>query len=155
LNQWATGLRKRVLMYQIVQYLCTTFLQPALCSLYNNRGGPQRYCFLWLFLVVVFVVFTAVSHIKIPEHSSATAFFLDKQSTSSSCLHFRKELKLLYIPEQRYSANDHRKDFMINHNESDLQRHGIEPISPMLYLLSQRNDFDCFLGPSIITILLW
>jgi hypothetical protein len=31
-----------------------------------------------------------------------------KQFTSTSCLHLRKELKLLYMQEQRYSANDHR-----------------------------------------------
>jgi hypothetical protein len=29
------------------------------------------------------------------------------------------------MPEQRYSVNDRRKDFMINHNESDLHRPGI------------------------------
>jgi hypothetical protein len=30
------------------------------------------------------------------------------------------------MPEQKYSANDHRKDFMINHNESDLHYQGIK-----------------------------
>jgi hypothetical protein len=53
-----------------------------------------------------------------------------KQFTSISCLYFRKELKLLYNmykPEQRYSANDHRKDFMINLNECDMHSPEIEP----------------------------
>jgi hypothetical protein len=34
------------------------------------------------------------------------------------------------MPEQRYSANDRRKDNMINHNESDLRNPEIEPGSP-------------------------
>jgi hypothetical protein len=49
-----------------------------------------------------------------------------KHLTSTSCLHFRKEL----IISVRYSANDRRKDFIINHNESDLRCQGIEPGSP-------------------------
>jgi hypothetical protein len=32
--------------------------------------------------------------------------------------------------EHRYNANDRNKDFMINHNESELRRPGIEPGSP-------------------------
>jgi hypothetical protein len=36
------------------------------------------------------------------------------------------ELKLLYIPEQMYR----KKDFVVNYNESDLYRLGIEPGSP-------------------------
>ncbi|XP_060552056.1 uncharacterized protein LOC132713464 [Ruditapes philippinarum] len=35
---------------------------------------------------------------------------------------FGKELKLLYMPKHRYSRNDRRKDFMINHNKSDKHR---------------------------------
>jgi hypothetical protein len=46
-------------------------------------------------------------------------------------VHFRKELKqLLFMAEQRNSANDRRKDFMIIHNECDLRRPRIEPGSP-------------------------
>jgi hypothetical protein len=52
------------------------------------------------------------------------------QFTSTSCLHFHKELKLLYIPEQRYIANNRRKDFMINHNKSNLLYLGIDNRSP-------------------------
>jgi hypothetical protein len=55
-----------------------------------------------------------------------------KQFTSTCCLHFGKELlKLhLYMPEQRYSANERWKYFMINHNERVLHRPGIKPGSP-------------------------
>jgi hypothetical protein len=53
-----------------------------------------------------------------------------KQFTSTSCLHFRRKLKLLYMLEQRFSANDLGKDNMIKHNKSDLRRPGIEPGSP-------------------------
>jgi hypothetical protein len=52
-----------------------------------------------------------------------------KQFTSTSWLHFRKELKRLYIPEQ-YSVNDRRKDFIISHNESDQRHPWIELGSP-------------------------
>jgi hypothetical protein len=31
------------------------------------------------------------------------------------------------MPEQRYSVNDHRKGYIINHNKSDLHRPGMEP----------------------------
>jgi hypothetical protein len=34
------------------------------------------------------------------------------------------------MQEQRYSASDRRKDFMIDHYESDLRRPEIEPGSP-------------------------
>jgi hypothetical protein len=48
--------------------------------------------------------------------------------TNTCCLHFCKKLKLLYIPTtRRTSANNSRNDFMINHNESDLNCPGIEP----------------------------
>jgi hypothetical protein len=30
------------------------------------------------------------------------------------------------MPEQRYRANDQRKDFMVNRNENDLQHPGIK-----------------------------
>jgi hypothetical protein len=67
-----------------------------------------------------------------------------KQFTSSSCSHFRKELKLLYITEQWYSANNRRNYFMINHNESDLpvreSNTGCPIHSPTLYLLSEPDD---------------
>jgi hypothetical protein len=33
------------------------------------------------------------------------------------------------MPEQRHIVNDCRKDFMINHNGSDLHHPGIEPES--------------------------
>jgi hypothetical protein len=36
----------------------------------------------------------------------------------------------MYMSEQKYSAYEHRKECMINHNESDLHRLGIEPGSP-------------------------
>jgi hypothetical protein len=49
--------------------------------------------------------------LNLPEHSLATAFLQQFTSTSFA---------FLYIPEQEYSANDCRKDFMINHSESDL-----------------------------------
>jgi len=82
-------------------------------------------------VVVVVVSFQTGSRQKaslnLPEHSSATASFL------TCCLHFHKELKLLYIPEQRYGANDRREDFMTNHNESYLRRPGIE--LELLFLL--------------------
>jgi hypothetical protein len=39
---------------------------------------------------------------------------------------------LLYVQEQKYSANDRRKDFMIIQNESDLRRSRIEPGWPDL-----------------------
>jgi hypothetical protein len=66
------------------------------------------------------------------EHSSTTASFLG----SAGCQAVN-QFKLPPLsqgtdnmPEQRYSANDRRKDFMINHNESDTHRPGIEPGSP-------------------------
>jgi hypothetical protein len=40
------------------------------------------------------------------------------------------ELKHLKMPGQRYSANDHRKDSMINHIESNLNCLGIDPRPP-------------------------
>jgi hypothetical protein len=44
------------------------------------------------------------------------------------------------MQEQMYNAKDHRKDFMIYYNESDLQRPGIKPgrpiNSPTFYQLS-------------------
>jgi hypothetical protein len=46
--------------------------------------------------------------------------------SSFSCLLFSKELKTSYMPEQSCSSNDHRKNFMINHNENDRHRPGIE-----------------------------
>jgi hypothetical protein len=49
-----------------------------------------------------------------------------KQFTSTSCLHFRKGLKLLYISKQRYGANDRRKTFMIIHNESGMSYPGVQ-----------------------------
>jgi hypothetical protein len=61
---------------------------------------------------------TAVSHIEFTRAQFSHRIVSGqavKQFTSTSCLHFRKELKLLYIPEQRYSANDRRKDFMIQY----------------------------------------
>jgi hypothetical protein len=39
------------------------------------------------------------------------------------------------MPDQTYSVNDVRKDFMINQNENDLCHPGIKPGSP--YLQSQ------------------
>jgi hypothetical protein len=49
------------------------------------------------------------------------------------------------MTEQRYSANDRRKKFIINHNESDLHRPGIEPgIATQLneLQLNTSRDFD-------------
>jgi hypothetical protein len=45
------------------------------------------------------------------------------------------------MPEQRYSANDHRKDFMIDHKESDLRCLGIEPGLPDSHLLNYPYEF--------------
>jgi hypothetical protein len=85
-------------------------------------------------MLVVLLVFTPDHGIKPHYFTRARSTIVPvqavKQFTSTSCLHFRKEPKLLYMPEQRYSANDRRKDFMINHNESDQRRPGIEPGSP-------------------------
>ena len=39
----------------------------------------------------------------------------------------RKCLLLLYMPRQWYSANAHRKTFMVNYNERDLYYPGMEP----------------------------
>jgi hypothetical protein len=75
-------------------------------------------------VLVVFTPDNAVSHIEFTRaqfnHHIVPGQAV-KQFTSTSCLHFRKKLKLLYMPDQRYTANYRRKDFMINHNESDLQ----------------------------------
>jgi hypothetical protein len=45
-------------------------------------------------------------------------------STSNVAFFFARNLLFLYMPELMCGASDHRKDFMINHNESDLHRPG-------------------------------
>jgi hypothetical protein len=69
------------------------------------------------------------SRISKPEHSSATAT-LSSSLPVYVAFTFARNRLLLYMPEQKYSANDRRKDFMINHNESEMYRPGIEPESP-------------------------
>jgi hypothetical protein len=69
-----------------------------------------------------------------------------KQITSTRTFTFTRNQQLLYMPEQRYSANDSRKDFVINHNESDQYRPVIDPARqfriPTLYLLSLPDGYD-------------
>jgi hypothetical protein len=79
-------------------------------------------------LVVVLVVFT-------PDHGSKRKFtraqFSDRIVPGQPVKQFTQIcLLLLYMQERRYSANDSKKDFMVNHNKCDLRNSGIEPGSP-------------------------
>jgi hypothetical protein len=69
--------------------------------------------------------------------------------------HFRKKLKLLYIPEQRYSANDRRKDFMISHTKMTCAVRESNPgcpiHSPTFYELTGRLHQDNWIMSRFIT----
>jgi hypothetical protein len=52
----------------------------------------------------------------------------DNQFTRTSCFHFRK--KRITSVHASAEVSDRRKEFMINHNESDIRRPGIELGSP-------------------------
>jgi hypothetical protein len=73
------------------------------------------------------------ANLNLSEHSSSTALSLGRLSKSLLVLvafTFERNWNFLQIPEQWYIANNFTKDFIINHNESDLRRPGMEPGSP-------------------------
>ena len=79
--------------------------------------------------------------LTITEHSSVTAPSLGKLSSSlpvpDTFTFARNFLSLLYMPGQcgTMSANDHRKNFIINHNESDL----MSSFNYVLFCISVRD----------------
>ena len=67
------------------------------------------------------------SHLSFPRQTA-------EELTSTRGIYFRKKLLVyMFMPWHWYSVNDHRKNFMIIHNESDLCRPEISIHSQTLY----------------------
>jgi hypothetical protein len=98
----------------------------------RENGAFKRFTITENYMVVVVLVFTpCVTAVRHNELSRARDCHRIGPGQAISCLHFRRELKLLYIPEQMYSENDCWKDFIINHNDNVLHRPGIQPHRPI------------------------